>query len=201
MYAVGHLALGYLTGRAAGKHLKVNTNISLLLLASVIPDIDLLVPVLEHRGPTHSLIIFLIILIPAILIYGKKAVPYFIALVQHPLIGDYITGSTQLLWPLTPHTYGIGIKITSLPNILLEWSLFLIFMTLAYKTKDIWLLFRHHPSNLLLSTPLFTVLLPTVLNFPTHVPLELLIPHLIYLTLFTLSIITDLKAILSKWSV
>jgi hypothetical protein len=198
MYAVGHLAVGYLTGRAVGKLLKVNPNISLLLLASVIPDIDLLIPGLEHRGPTHSLIIFLILLIPSILLHGKKAVPYFIALAQHSLIGDYITGSTQLLWPLTPHLYGIGIEIASLPNLFLEWGFFLIFMALAYKTKDIQLLFRHHPSNLLLSIPLFAVLLPTVLNFPTHVPLELLLPHLTYLTLFTFSIIMDLKTILSK---
>ena len=194
MYAVGHLALGYLTGRAAGKYLKVNTNISLLLLASVIPDIDLLIPGLKHRGPTHSLITFFILFIPAILFYGKKAVPYFIALAQHPLIGDYITGRTQLLWPLTPHNYGIGMKVTSLPNILLEWGLFLIFMTVMLKTKDILLLYQHHPSNLILTTPLFAVLLPTVLNFPTHVPLELLIPHLTYLTLFTISVIMDLKA-------
>ena len=196
MYAVGHLALGYLTGRAAGKHLKVNPNISLLLLASVIPDIDILLPGLEHRGPTHSLITFLILLIPAILLYRKKAIPCFIALAQHSLIGDYITGGTQLLWPLTSHIYGTGREITSLPNILLEWGLFLISMVLMLKTKDIWLLFRHHRSNLLLSTPLFAVLLPTFLNFPTHVPLELLIPHLAYITLFTLSIIMDLKAIL-----
>jgi membrane-bound metal-dependent hydrolase YbcI (DUF457 family) len=198
MYAVGHLAVGYLTGRAAGKYLKVNLNISLLFLVSVMPDIDLLIPVLEHRGPTHSLITFLLLLIPAILLYGKRAIPYFIALAQHSLIGDYITGSTQLLWPLTPHTYGTGMRITSLPNILLEWGFFLVSMALMLKMKDIRLLFQHYPSNLLLTTPLFAVLLPTVLNFPIHVPLELLIPHLTYLTLFTLSIIMDLKAILSK---
>ncbi len=196
MYAVGHLALGYLTGSAAGKHLKVKPNISLLFLASVIPDIDILIPGFEHRGPTHSLIIFVILLIPAILLNGKKAVPYFIALAQHSLIGDYITGGAQLLWPLTSHIYGIGVEITSLPNILLEWGLLIVSMALMLKTKDIWLLFRHHRSNLLLSTSLFAVLLPAFLNFPTRVPLELLIPHLTYLTLFTISIIMDLKAIL-----
>jgi len=196
MYAVGHLAVGYLAGRVVGKYLKVNINISLLFLVSVIPDIDLLIPVLEHRGPTHSLITFIILLIPALLLYGKKVVPYFIALAQHSLVGDYITGSTQLLWPLTPHTYGTGMRITSLPNILIEWSFFLVSMAFLLKMKDIRPLFRHHPSNLLLSTPLFAVLLPTVLNFPIHVPLALLVPHLTYLTLFTLSIIMDLKAIL-----
>jgi len=198
MFAVGHLALGYITGKVADRLLKVKSNIFLLLLVSVIPDIDILIPGLEHRGPTHSLIIFGILLIPIILLYGKKAVPYSIALVQHSLIGDCITEGTQLLWPLTSHIYGTGMEITSLPNILLEWCLFLIFIAFAFKTKDIWFFFQHHRFNLLLSTPLFAVLMPTVFNFPIYVPLELLIPHLTFLLLFTLSIMMDLKALLSK---
>lgn len=195
MYAVGHLALGYLSGKAASKLLNENVNVPLLLVASIIPDIDLLIG-LEHRGPTHSLIIFGILLIPALLLYGKKAIPYFIALTQHSLVGDYITGGTQLLWPLSSHMYGTGIEITSLISIFLEWCLFLTSLTLMLKIKDLWVLFQHHPTNLLLSIPLFTVLLPTFLEFPMYVPLELVIPHLAYLALFTLSIIIDLKAIL-----
>lgn len=198
MYAVGHLAAGYLTGRAAGKALKVTPNLSLLFLASVVPDIDILIPWLEHRGPTHSLILFIILFIPVLLLSGKKAVPYFIALAQHSLLGDYVTGGAQLLWPLTNHVYGTGMDITNPTNLLLEWSLFFVSLALLLQTKDLWLLFQRHRSNLLLSTPLFTVLLPAFLSFPTYVPLELLVPHLIYLALFTLSIVLDLKAILSE---
>lgn len=196
MFAVGHLALGYMTGKVADRLLKVKSNIFLIFLVSVIPDIDLLIPSLEHGGPTHSLIIFGILLIPIILLYGKKAVPYSIALVQHYLIGDSLTEGSQLLWPLTSHIFGTGMKITSLPNIILEWCLFLIFIALVLKTKDIFLLFQHHQFNLLLSTPLFAVLIPTVFNFPIYVPLELLIPHLTFLLLFILSIMMDLKALL-----
>ena len=54
MFAVGHLALGYITGKVADILLKVKSNIFLLLLVSVIPDIDILIPALEHRGPTHN---------------------------------------------------------------------------------------------------------------------------------------------------
>ena len=198
MFAVGHLALGYLTGRVVGRLLKVNPNIFLLFLTSVIPDIDLLIPGLEHRGPTHSLIIPVVLLIPAFLLHGKKTVPYFVALAQHSLIGDYLTESTKLLWPLTKHFFGTGMELTSLPNILLEWCLFLISMALLLKTKDIQLLFQHHRLNLLLSTPLFVMLMIIFFNFPTYVPLELLIPHLTYLMLFTLGIIINLKVILFK---
>jgi hypothetical protein len=57
MYAVGHFALGYLTSKIASKSLNVNINLPLIFLASVLPDIDLLIPGLHHRGPLHSIIV------------------------------------------------------------------------------------------------------------------------------------------------
>ena len=198
MFAVGHLALGYLTGKAIGKLLKVNPKVSLLFVASVIPDIDILISGIEHRGPTHSLIIYLLSFLPALLLYGKTAVPYFLALAQHAAVGDYITGGAQLLWPFTSHTYGIAMDITSPINLLLEWSVFLLSLVVIFKTNDVRLLFRHHRSNLLLSTPLVAVLLPAILRFPTYVPLELMIPHVIYLALFALSLLVDLKHVVVK---
>jgi len=176
----------------------VSENIPLLFVASVIPDIDLLIPGLEHRGPSHSLIIFSFLFLPAFTLYRKRAVPYLIALVQHALIGDYLTGATQLLWPITSNWYAVGIALTSLTNILIEWTFFLAFFAIMLKTKDIWILFQHHPSNLLLSIPVLTVLLPTFFSFPLSVPLGLIIPHLTYLTLFTISILIDLTSSLQE---
>ena len=198
MYAVGHLALGYLSGKAASKILNVNVNIPLLFLASVLPDIDLLIPGLEHRGPLHSVIVFCLLFFPIFIFFGKRAIPYFVAPVQHILIGDYLTGGTQLLWPITTNWYGLGIGVTSLTNIFVEWFLFLTCITIMFKTKDVLLLFQQHPSNMILSIPVLTVLLPTFLSFPLDVPLELVIPHLIYMALFTFSILMDWKAILTK---
>jgi hypothetical protein len=131
------------------------------------------------------------------MIYGKIAAPYFVAVIQHFILGDYlIGGGLQLFWPATIHWYGVGIKITSPTNILTEWTLFLTSFTIMHKARDTWTLLQHHPSNLLLSIPVFTVLLPTLLSFPLSVPLELVIPHLTYLTIFTFSILIDLKSIL-----
>ena len=199
MYAVGHFALGYLTGKLAAKSLDVNINFPLLFLASVFPDIDLLIPGLEHRGPLHSVILFCLVFIPIFAIYKKRAAPYFVAVIQHIIIGDYlIGGDLQLLWPLTTNTYGFHVGIASLLNIALEWSLFLISMTFMIKTKDIFFLFKHHPSNMILAIPLLTVLLPTVISFPLYVPLALVIPHIVYLILLTIPILIDWKAILTK---
>jgi len=200
MYAVGHLALGYLSGKTASKILNTNVNIPLLFLVSVLPDVDLLIPGLEHRGPLHSAIIFCLLFLPIFILFKKRAIPYFVALIQHILIGDYLTGGTQLLWPITTNLYpsGLGIEITSLTNILIEWILFLTSTAILFKTKDAWLLFRQHPSNMILAVPVLTALLPTLLSFPLYVSPELVIPHLIYMVLFTFSILVDLKAILTK---
>jgi len=195
MFAVGHLALGYLCGKTASKILKVNVNLPLLFLASVIPDVDLLIPSLEHRGPTHSLIILSVFFLPTFFLYRKKAIPYFIALIQHSILGDFLTGGTQLLWPLTTKWYGAHIMcMISQANILLEWSLFLTCLTSMIKTKDTQTLLQPHPSNLILTLPILTVLLPALFSFPLYVPPELIIPHITYLTLFTISILIDLKS-------
>jgi len=198
MYAVGHFALGYLTGKIASKSLAVKINLPLLFLASVFPDIDLLIPGLEHRGPLHSVVVFCFLFIPLFLLYKKRAVPYFVAVIQHSIIGDFLTGGTQLLWPVSLDMYGLGIGIDSLTNIALEWVLFGISIIVMFKAKDMLSLLKRNPSNLILFIPLMTVLLPSVITFPLYVPLVLLVPHLVYLFLFVFSIFVNLKAILTK---
>jgi len=198
MYAVGHFALGYLTGKIASKSLAVKINLPLLFLASIFPDIDLLIPGLEHRGPLHSVVVFCFLFIPLFLLYKKRAVPYFVAVIQHSIIGDFLTGGTQLLWPVSLDMYGLGIGIDSLTNVALEWVLFVISIIIMFKAKDMLSLLKRNPSNLILFIPLMTVLLPSVITFPLYVPLVLLIPHLVYLFLFIFSIFVNLNAILTK---
>jgi len=195
MFAVGHLALGYLTGKAASKLLDVKINVSLLFLASVLPDIDLLLG-LEHRGPTHSLILYAIMFVPVFWLYGKRVVPVFGALAQHSLLGDlWAGGSVQALWPVVSEWYGLQVGMTSVLNVSLEWSLFLMSMALLWKTRDVVSLFEHHPFNLLLTIPILAFILPVLLMFPLAVPIALIVPHLVFLALLALSITVDLKQI------
>lgn len=199
MYAVGHFALGYLTGKLTAKSLGVNVNLPLLFLASVFPDVDIFIPGLVHRGPLHSVVLFALLFLPVFVLFRKRAAPYFVAVIQHIILGDYIIGGNlQLLWPLTTNTYGFHIDITSLANIILEWSLFIISMMFMIKTRDIFSLFKAHPSNMILAIPVLTVLLPSLISFPLYVPLALLIPHIVYLILFVIPVIIDLKVILTE---
>jgi membrane-bound metal-dependent hydrolase YbcI (DUF457 family) len=198
MYAVGHFALGYLTGKLTGKALKVNLNIPLVFLASIFPDIDILLPGLTHRGPLHSVLFFSVVFIPVFLFFKKQSIPYFVALIQHVLLGDFFTGGTQVFWPLSNNVYGFNINISSLPNILVELVVFFISVLVMYKSRDLFSLFEHKPSNIILSVPILTVLLPVVISYPLRVPLFLFVPHLFYLALFAFSIAVNLKAMLAN---
>jgi len=184
-------------GKISTKITKTKLDIPIALTLSVIPDMDILIPFLQHRGPAHSIIILFMVSIPILAIYRKKAIPYFLALVQHPLIGDYITGGrVQLLWPISTRYYGIGIGITSQTNITIEWLIFLVATIVMFKTKDIVNLFQPRNTNLILTIPTFTVLLPTFLAFPLEVPSILILPHIVYLALFLTSIVIEARKLI-----
>lgn len=195
MFAVGHLALGYLTGKATSKLLNVEINVPLLFLFSILPDIDLMLGI-THRGPTHSIIVFAVALVPALLLFRKGVVPLFAALAQHSLLGDFLTGGgIQILWPVSYQNFGAPIQITSALNISLEWTAFLTSIAVLWKTRDAASLFQHHPSNLLLTIPIVTIILPAFLSYPIALPPTLIIPHLVFLGIIALSILSDLKQI------
>jgi len=203
------MALAYLLGKASAKLLKVSLNIPLILVLSVIPDIDIIFAFLLkseiHRGPTHSIITAILVFIPFFVLYRQKAMPYFVALASHSLIGDFlIGGQLQLLWPLSTNEFGLHelgfpyIGIYSSINIALEFTLFTIALIVMLKTRDLFQFFRNNKLNLILIIPIFTVLLPTFVSYPLHVPILLVLPHLFYLVLFSISVLIIIVRILDR---
>lgn len=192
------MALGYIISKTTAKLTKTQPNIPIILTLSIIPDADILLHgIIEHRGPTHSIITILLAFLPLLVFYRKRAIPYLLAILQHSLIGDYIGGGQlQLFWPLSQQYYGIQLKIESPPVIALETASFLIMILIMYKTRDLHTLFQPRLSNLILAIPTFTVLLPTFLSYPLNVPLLLIPPHLAYMAIFLASLtITTYKLI------
>jgi hypothetical protein len=202
LFAVGHMALAYLLSKSSAKLLKVNFNIPLVLVLSIIPDADILLGVSSlHRGPTHSLIVALLIFAPLFVVYRRKAVPYFLALISHAAIADFIVGGQiMLFWPLTSQLFGLHgyIDINSLTNIALEWTLFVVSTIVLFKTRDSAVFFQNRKSNLLLAIPISTVLLPTLVSYPLHVPLLMMPPHAFYLVLFSIAVLTVIAGTLKK---
>jgi len=182
--------------------LKTKLNVPLTLVLSILPDADIAlehlgIPFLEHRHITHSVIVTLIAFVPFFLVYRKTAVPYFLALIQHALIGDYLTGEVWLLWPFG-QSFSLGIGITSPLNIGLEWSVFVLSLLIMLKTEDMRDFFRSRKWNLALAIPTFTVLLPTFLSVPLEVPVWLIPPHVILTMLFSASILVEVWHLLRR---
>lgn len=149
---------------------------------------------IQHRGPTHSIITALLLFTPLIIIFRKKTIPYLAAYVQHAVISDFIAGGqTQLFWPLTSQVYGFEINIQSPANICIEWTAFIAATIILIKSKDLQMLLKPSRSNLLLLIPTCTVLLPTLIAFPLNVPSALIPPHIIFLALFSAAMLTEIK--------
>jgi membrane-bound metal-dependent hydrolase YbcI (DUF457 family) len=203
------MSIAYLLGKGSSKALHTKINIPVLLVLSILPDIDIVYDVLTgaqiHRGPTHSIVVAALAFIPIFIYFGKKAIPYFLALISHPLLGDFlIGGNLQLFWPISNNTYGFHesgfyyIDIYNPINIVLEVSLFLVAMLVLYKSGDWKVFFKPDLTNLVLIIPITTVLLPSTIGYPFSDSLlltepTLAIAHLVYLALFAVAVLKTLS--------
>jgi membrane-bound metal-dependent hydrolase YbcI (DUF457 family) len=201
MFAIGHFALGYLTGKGSSKLLKTKLNVPLLLAVSVIPDIDLILQMVNptifmHRGPAHSIITFTVLMIPFFIIYKKKAIPYYAVLLSHSLIGDFFTGGIEMLWPISQDWFGnLAIPIGSLTDVAVEFGLFAVATAIMFKTKDLQSLLKPKRINLVLLIAFGAVLgpmLPIGHNSESSLPPLLLIPSVFWLIIFAYSILIEL---------
>lgn len=60
MYFLGHMALGYFAALLTRKTTGTQYSILPVWFFSMLPDIDLLLPFMSHRGATHSLAAILV---------------------------------------------------------------------------------------------------------------------------------------------
>ncbi|HLN44597.1 MAG TPA: metal-dependent hydrolase [Candidatus Sulfotelmatobacter sp.] len=198
MFAIGHFSVAYLVAKASASKLKTPLNMPLLLTASIIPDIDLILYSLglDHRGPTHSLITIIAFTIPLLILYKKTFIPYFAAITSHTLIGDYFTGGTQLLWPITNQTYtALHFKVNTPTYALLELIPFTISIAIMVKKGDLQKIITDK-HKIALIMPIGATVGPVLVasqNFNLQLnnvlPVSLILPSLFYLTIFSYSII------------
>jgi len=209
------MAIAYILGKGTSKALHTKVNVPLLLVLSIIPDMDIIFDYFTgaqtHRGPTHSLVVAVVIFTPLFIHYGKQAIPYLLALISHFMIADFfIGGQLQLFWPLTTQQFGfyeLGfcyINIWSSINILTEIMLFAVVMALLYKTGDLQAFFKADKLNLVLFVPLVCVLLPSTIGYPFDGSLLFRSPllafaHFVFLALFTIVVCKTLILVYHEW--
>jgi len=135
MYLLGHLGLGYLFGSTVEKIFKMKYNIPFVLFCSLLPDLDIFFKdFLIHRGPTHSIVVFLILFVPIYFVY-PRSLPYFASYASHLLVGDFFQyAPLQSLWPIseawiiTPSS----LRLYGTSEFLVEISLFIVMLILLY---------------------------------------------------------------------
>lgn len=135
MYIPGHLALGYFAASLTGKVSYTRKRLLTVWFFSILPDVDLLLPFVRHRGATHSLVAILILV--ALSLYRRDMFPYTAAYASHILVGDFVTGGSLLLWPLTDAVIGMNLlHQLSLLGISVEIVLFAaMLMSLRFKKE------------------------------------------------------------------
>ena len=134
MLIVGHIATEFIICYVLSKILSIKKiSFSLIMLLSVLPDIDLGFKLLGidpgHRTFTHSAILALIVSVAAAFIakLQKSVLVYSIAYFTHILIGDILINSVNILYPFGVFQVGVGIqlgvgiKFNSLTHIIIEF--------------------------------------------------------------------------------
>jgi membrane-bound metal-dependent hydrolase YbcI (DUF457 family) len=202
MFAIGHFALGYLAGKGSSKLLSVKLNLPLLLVASVVPDVDLILQFVNpmlfmHRGPSHAILSFTALLIPFFILYGKRAIPYYIALLSHSLIGDLFTGGIELFWPLSQGWFGFeNIDVASIVPVSTEIILFTAALAAMFWRKDFQSILRSGKYNWTLFVAFGAVLGPMLrvsAGLEGSLPALLFVPSLFCLILFGYSLVIQLR--------
>jgi uncharacterized membrane protein len=129
-----------------------------------------------------------------------------LALISHPLIGDFfIGGKLELLWPFSNVQFGLHelggpyISIYMPIDGIIELILFIVAIVLLVKSNDWKVFFTAHKSNLLLIIPLLTVLLPATIGYPFSESLFLFSPilavaHVILVVIFTIAVLKALQS-------
>jgi membrane-bound metal-dependent hydrolase YbcI (DUF457 family) len=169
-------------------------DLALLFTISVLPDFDfLLFTVVKHREPSHSLLFLLLVCLPFFVVYRKKVLPYFVALLSHSLLGDMFAGGTQLFWPFSTdtisisHLYQRGTIIVSL-----ELGLFVasaVVMTVNGDFQRLLFIESNRGYSLLAFGMVLGPLLIGTIHPYQNLPLLLVVPSLFYLAIFSYSII------------
>lgn len=169
-------------------------NLALLFTVSVLPDFDfLLFTFFKHREPSHSLLFSLLVCLPFLVVYKKKAFPYFVALLSHSLLGDIFSGGIQLFWPFSTDWISISnLYVRGVFSVGLELVLFVVCTVVMVVNKDFQRLLFSKTNRGYWLVPLGIVLGPLLIGtiYPYYnLPLLLVVPSLFYLAIFSYSII------------
>jgi hypothetical protein len=140
-----------------------------ILILGVLPDGDLLFRGLgiAHRTVTHSWLLWILLFIPVFYFLRLKAVPYFVAVIQHFAFGDFVMGKVMMFWPFSSARVGLGFGMGSVVDVALETGGLILAFGLMIYFGDLKRLFSVEKRNFYMIFPLMALLV-SALYFISH---------------------------------
>jgi membrane-bound metal-dependent hydrolase YbcI (DUF457 family) len=138
MYPLGHIPLAYFMVKIIQKYSKGKFNLYYVMLISVLPDIDFIIPIVKHRGITHSITALILFSVILLLFNGNNVVIYVVSYFSH-IFADLITANgVQLYAPLSTRNIVLrSLYISSKYVTFVEITLFIIFIVTLIFNGDI----------------------------------------------------------------
>jgi hypothetical protein len=131
-----------------------------ILILGVLPDIDLFLGSfgVVHHTFTHSLFFWSVIFVPFLLVFRRRSIPYFVAVVQHFAFGDFLVGRVMIFWPFSLSYFGLNIAMPSIPDVGLETAGLLLAAVIIIFNGDLRRLLLVDERNILMLLPLLALL-------------------------------------------
>lgn len=216
MFFLGHMSWAIIFASVFNIKPKNKLFFPVVLILGILPDFDLFLGRygVMHHTFFHSIFFWLIFFLPAIISLGwKLVVPYFAALLQHFVFGDFLVGDVMLFWPFNFSFFGFNSNMLSSIDAILEITGLVLAIVVLYYRNDLKRLLSVNLSNVLMVFPLlalfssmiyFTVDWPVIplVNYVGRSPIltAIVIGHLILVGLLSISAFQGLRKINSSIS-
>jgi len=178
LFFLGHMAWAYIWAMMLAGKLRGKLFIHTVLMFGVVPDVDILLQGfgVVHHTFTHSLFFWLVMFAPFFAVFGRKLIPYFVAVAQHFVFEDFLVGKVMMFWPFSLSYFGFHITMPSILDVALEIAGLLLAAAVAYFSGDLKRLLSLDTQNSLMFLP-FLALVTSMLFYAVDWPIIPLIAY------------------------
>ncbi len=193
MFFLGHMSWAYVFAVAFAGRRRGKLFIPVILMLGVLPDVDLFLEGfgVGHRTFFHSIFFWVVLFVPALVIFRWKVVPYLVAVLQHFAFGDLFVVGVMLFWPFSSSFFGFDNAMLSVFDVALEIVGLLLAFGVMYFNGDLKRLVSVSLDNVFMVVPLLALTL-SMLSFAVHWSLIPLITYIWSSPILTIIVIAHL---------
>ena len=193
MFFLGHMSWAYVFAVAFAGRRRGKLFIPVILMLGVLPDVDLFLEGfgVGHRTFFHSIFFWVMLFVPALVIFRWKVFPYLVAVLQHFTFGDLFVAGVMLFWPFSSSFFGFDNAMLSVFDVALEIVGLLLAFGVMYFNGDLKRLVSVSLDKVFMVVPLLALTL-SMLSFAVHWSLFPLITYIWSSPILTIIVIAHL---------